>query len=83
MEECGECLEIGEAEDGATGSEMTERIGQSEGSPGGGKGTDVAGEGIAEEDAGFSPRPALSEEGKLLISEGMKGMSDGEEALAI
>ena len=55
----------------------------SEGSPGDGKGADLAGEGIAEEDAGFPPRPALCEEGKLLISEGMEGMRDGEEAFVI
>jgi hypothetical protein len=83
VEEGSECLEIGEAQDGTSGSELTEGIRGSKGRPGGGKGTDVAGARIAEEDTGFSPRPALGEEGELLIREGMEGMGDCEVVFAI
>lgn len=83
VQEIGKREQIGEAEDGATGSEMTERIGGSEGGPSSGKGANLTGEGIAEEDTRFSPGPALCQQGKLLIEERMEGMRDGEEALTI
>jgi len=83
VEEGRECLQIGEAEDRAAGSELTEGIGGSEGGPGSGKGADLAGAGIAEEDTRFPPRPPLCEEGEVLIGEGMEGMREGETVFAI
>lgn len=83
VEERSECLEIGEAQDGTSVSSLTEGVRGSEGRPGDGKGTDMARARIAEEDAGFSPRPPLREEGELLIREGMEGMGDGEADVVI
>jgi len=78
VQEVGEREQIGEAEESATGSEMTERIGWREGGPRSGKGADLTGEGVEKKDPGFSPGPALCEEGKLLVEEGMVGMDDGK-----
>jgi hypothetical protein len=83
VQEVGEREQIGEAEESATGSEMTEGIGWREGGPGSRKGADLTGEGIEEEDPRFSPRPTLCEEGKLLVAEGMEGMSDGKADVVI
>jgi hypothetical protein len=77
VQQRGECLQIGQAEDGTSGRELTEGVRGSEGGPGSGKGADLSGKGIEEEDARFPPRPALCEEGELLIGEGVKGMRDG------